>query len=493
MKFLILISLFFINSSLANHNLQINITPKDDLFDKMLTPLWNEIPYDYEISKKAYYKVLSDSVSVQINKTKINLGPKATPLFNMRIKAQNSFKLNWNLSKLNAKINAKLRFKFKKFGVSVTHDEYFIITASGINTSNTNLKLMFQNKEFKFSSISNQGFEFKNVDIEPEDGIGQVLRYIFDNVFSKNEVDRYITSAINKELKKWINDNKLINELQNSLNVALNKAQNSDIDLTELASNLRPNFSEFSFSPNIVKIQMKPTFNYKDLKVHNCATGMIQSHNKDSVQSSHSLIETMINNFATYEIWEDENLLEPLFCFGYKSYDSQGEPTGEVAESKFLGKKIRFNYWISPLTKPNYEYIPNQNILKISMNLKIKLISKKYPTINANNGFVSAKLVGTFKIEFNKNTGLNLVFQNFDLPSITGRVKVKWNRLTPSIRLPLNTVRSTIEKYINATGHEEMESINIIEPEFTFMNSLKLKIKNYVMKDSDHLIDFEIK
>jgi len=491
MKYISIIFLLMTTSVYAKHNLNIELTPKDDVFDKMLTSLWSEIPYEYELSDKSQYRILGNSVTVQLNRIKVNLGPKGMPLFNMRIKSKNNFDLNWDFSKLTTDIRAKLRFKFKKYGISVTHDEYFIVSTSGINNSKTNLDLIFKNNNFKLSSIKNSGFEFKNVEVKPQDGIGQVLKYIFDNVFSKDEVNKYITEAANKELKKWINDNKLITEVQNSMNSTLNQAQNTDIELSDIATNLRANFNKFDFSPEIIKIGMEPTFNYIGLKVHNCASGMIKDYNKDSIITSHSLIETMLNNFATYEIWEDQKLLEPIFCFGFKNYDQQGNPNGELADTNFLGKRIEFNYWVKPITKPKYEYIPQDSLVKVSMNMDIKILSSKYPILKVNNGSLTTKLIGYFKVNFDKVTGLNLVFVKFELPSITGRIKVKWNRFTPYVRLPLNLVKSSIEKYINIAANEQMESLIIVGPEFTFMNNLVLKIKGYDMSEKSHVMFFE--
>lgn len=493
MKYLSIIFLLMTTSVYAKHNFNIELTPKDDVFDKMLTSLWSEIPYNYELSEKTYFPIKGNSVTVQLNKTKINLGPKGMPLFNMRIKSENNFDLNWDLSQLTTQISAKLRFKFKKYGISVTHDEYFKVSTRGIKTSKTNLNLLFENKKFNFSLIKNSGFKFQNVDVKPQNGIGQVLRYIFENVFSKDQVNQYITEAANKELKKWINDNKLISEVQMSLNTALNKAQNTDIEISEIANYLRANFREFYFSPSVIKIGMSPTFNYENLKVHSCAEGMIKSDNKDILVTSHSLIETMINNYATYELWEDNKLIEPIFCFGFKDYDQSGNPIGEIAESKLLGKTVRFNYWVTPSTKPLYEYIPEESLVKITMNMQIKILSSKYPILKANNDLVTSKLVGHFKVEFDEVSGLNLVFEKFELPTITGRVKVKWNRFTPFVRVPLNTIRASIEKYINIAAIDQLESLVIVEPEFTFMNGLVLAIKGYNMTSTSHTISFETK
>lgn len=493
MKKALILLLLISFQAMAKNQLNIAIKTNDEIFNKAITPIWNELPYDYNFSDKTFYQVLGNTVTVQIQNTHVNLGPKSMPLFDMKIKDENNFDLTWDLTKLTSTTRAKLRFKFKKYGINVTHDEYFIITTTGIKPSITNLNLVYQNKLFDFKSIKNSGFEFSKVVIKPEDGIGQILRFIFDNIFSKNEVDKFITKSINKELKKWINDNTIISGVKRSLNKTINNMQDTQIILSDIATHFKVQFKQFKFSKELVQIGIETKFNYQNLKVHSCATGMQNDFNKDSITVTHSLVETMIKNFATYETWNEDKLLEPLFCFGYQDYDDNGEALGSEVQSRILGKNIKFNYWARPITKPAYEYLPEEKFVKLTMNLEVKISADQYPLIRADNGKLVTKLVAYFNINFNPITGLNLEFNQFELPSITGRVKVKWNRFTPFIPVPLNTIRASIEKYLNKTGINELSSINVIQPTLNLTNDLKLEISNYEMKPDAHEIIFQIK
>lgn len=485
--------LFFIvgTTAFANNTQNINfeLTANQTVLDKVLANLWHEIDYEHDITTKNDINILNDSMSFKLTQGKVILGKKPEPLFNLEIADKNQLIINWKLHNLTADAKAKIRFKFKKFGIQITHDEYFVIKASQVNNSQSELNINFNNS-FNFNIIKNTGFQFKTIDIKPQNGIGSTLRYIFDNIFSKQAVNRYITEQVNKSLQKWINKDQFIKQVELTVNNQVNELKNKVIKLNQAASHIKVNIRKFDFNQDSIFINLKPTFVYDQLKVHPCAQLMHRPYTKDYVSVPHKLIETMINNYATYEIWEEEKLIEPLFCIGYKNYDQAGNPLGEHAELSFLGKKINFKYWVAPSSAPRYTYYPQQQLIRIDLSLIIKIISENYPIIKLNGDQLRARLSAYYNLEFVPTQGLNLVFNSFDITSITGRVKVKWNRYTPSIRVPLSTIMAQLEQAINDQANDDYKVTNLFSNEINFLGDLKLLIEDYQMLKSEHKVIF---
>lgn len=495
MKYILVLSLLFssiASTAFANYKLDFELTPDKVLLEKLLSPVWDDISYDYVIADKRFYRVLGDTVTFQLTKANITLGQKPTPLFDLTLTGNNTAKLQWDFSKLKSNIKAKLRFKFKKFGVNITHDEYFIVKADQIGASHTLLNLSFKN-QLKLNLIENKGFQFTKVKVEPQNGVGSVLRYIFDNVFSKREVDKFVTEQVNKELIKWTNKQDLISNIEETLNKQLLELKETEIRLSEIANHLKIDIKSLDFSPNRFNLGISPKFSYDSLKVHPCAQLMHRPYNKDNVQASHNLIEQMINNFATFEIYDNEKLVEPLLCFGYGKYADNGDPLGEEAEFTFWGRNIKFKYWVVPSTMPKYSYIPEENLIKLNLNLLMKVKSKHYPHLKADNDQLKAKLEATYKLEFTPGVGLNLVFQNFDVTSITGRVRVKWNRFTPYVKVPLGLIMNELEIMINDQANQDYKVTNLVSDEIDFIGGVKLLLEEYKMTKDSHKIIFSAK
>lgn len=489
MKIITLLLTLISFNSFAQYKLNFDLTPDELLLEKLLIPIWQDLKYTQVIADKSFHKVLGDSVTFQLTKATIVLGQKPQPLFKLSLTGQNEARFDWDFSKLTSDIKAKLRFKFKKYGVQITHDEYFIIKANRVGPSVTKLNLNY-NQAFKFTHLENNGFEFEQVTVKPQNGVGSVLRYIFDNIFSKEEVDGFITKQVNIELKKWINKQSFIKEVEASVNNQLTKLSQTPIQISDIANHLKVDIRTFDFSTNHLNIGLNPNFVYDNLKVHPCTQLMHRPYQKDSVSASHDLIEQMINNFATYQIREDGKLLEPLLCFGYKEYAENGNPLGEEAEFSFWGRNIKFKYWVVPSTMPKYSYIIDENLIKLNLNLLMKVKSNTYPHLKADNDQLKAKLEAIYKLEFTPGQGLNLVFQNFDVTSITGRVKVKWNRFTPYVKVPLGLIMNELEVMINEQANQDYKITNLVSDELEFLGGIKLLLHDYQMGQSSHKIIF---
>lgn len=492
MKFLLLFTLLISFKLQAKNSLDFELTPDQNLLDKILEPVWEEINYTQVIADKTFYQVLGDTITFQLTKATIVLGQKPMPLFELNFSGKNEAKLKWDFSNLTTNIKAKLRFKFKKYGINVTHDEVFLINGKNLGPSMTKINLDF-NQDFKFNLIENRGFELAHVDIKPQNGVGSALRFIFDNIFSKEEVDAYITKQVNIELKKWINKQTLIKDLEKSVNKQLNELRNQSIQISDIANHFKVDITEFDFGPNNFNLALKPKFVYDNLKVHPCAQLMYKPYQKDNVTVSHNIIEQMINNYATYQIVNEGKIQEPLLCFGYKELAQNGDPLGEEAEFTFWGRNIKFKYWVVPTSMPKYSYYPDEQLIKLDLNLLMKIKSKYYPFIKADNDQVKAKLTATYKLDYSPTEGLNLVFQDFDVTSITGRVRVKWNRFTPYVKIPLGLIMNELEVMINEQANDNYKITNLFASEIEFLGGIKLFLDNYEMNEDTHKVIFRTK
>lgn len=491
MKYILSLCLcLFIGSAFSNERIEMDITAHEQLLQDVITPVWQEIPYYYVLADKTQYSVLGDSITFQMESGDITLGQKPEPLFHLSINGPNQLKFQWLFNKLTANIKAKLRFKFKMYGAQITHDEYFIIKASQIKNATSTIGIDFKN-DFSLKVLNNSGFEFTKVDVKPKDGIGNILRYIFDNIFSKDQVDAYITKQLNIELTKWANNETLLKDIGVTLNTQMAKLQEKVITLSDIANHFKIKFQKFQIDKDSLSLSILPQFDYTNLRIHSCAKEMLKPYQKDSATASFGIIEQMINNFATYERWNENKLIEPLFCFGYKEYDDENQPLGEEASFYFWNKKINFRYWIRPTSAPQYSYDPQSQIMAINFNLGIKLKSLGYyPYLKADYDQLNAQLEALYSIEYDPEIGINLVFQSFKLIGLKRRVRVKWNRFTPYVTIPLDLIRSNLEELINNEGNNNFKTTKLIDKEINFVGNTKLLIENYVMLPDGHQIQF---
>lgn len=491
----VLLTIIFLLSSLnalakTPYALDFELTSEKELLNKILKPIWKNLSYKYTIKSKETLNSIRDTITYKMEKADVLLGQKPEPLFSVSILDQDKLQLDWKFSKFEANIKAKLRFYFKMYGTRITHDEYFIIKAKGLEPSHTKLDIYFDSK-FHLNNLKNTGFKLKYVTIKPKDGIGSILRYIFDNVFSEDEVDEFITKQVNAELKAWINDKELIQSIETAVNKQIDDSSQSVIKLSEMANHLKVKLNQFQISPTTLTVGVSPSFDYKDLTVHPCAKNMLETVRKDHINASLELIEQMMLNFSTYEIWENGRLNEPLFCMGYKDYDSEGNPLGEKAEFSFLGRDVKFTYWVTPNSKPLFHYLPDEKLIQLDLDFAIKIYSEGYPHLIANRGYVKTKVSAFYRIEYNPLEGINLIFDKFDITSITGRVKVKWGRFTPYIRVPLSLIMAQLEKAMNEQGNENFKVINLISEKIDFLGEVELLIQNYEMLNNHHRIYFK--
>ena len=207
---LILLFLVFFNTAFAAHFDFKN----DPLFLKTLvSPIWNDLKYEFKIDSTDFPDEEA-VINVAIEKGKIQLGKENTALFKLIPLDQNQVKLQWNLQKFSADFTLKVRFIFKKFGVRVIHDENYRIEGKNIENALSHLRLEKKlNSPLKLKIVENKNFKLEEIELTPMHGVGQTLKWIFENILSERKVNQLISEKVNKEIEKWANNSALINEI----------------------------------------------------------------------------------------------------------------------------------------------------------------------------------------------------------------------------------------------------------------------------------------
>ena len=334
--------LFFIGSfsARAANKVEFNLDHSPEIIKNLISPIWKEIPYTHTWRNK-YYGHSDETVSVEIIQAKIKLGNKGAALVDIVPFAKNLIDLNWRLNDINIDGLIRVHFKFKKYGIKISHSEDFNLQGRQINSAKSRVNLSYFKDRLRFKIDHNKGFKFKRVSISPKNGIGKTLRWIFENVFSKNEVDQFVAEKVNSELIKWANSKNLLNDIERVINKELVEFQKNKIRLGDLSTNLLVNVIDLTVDEKSISIASDISFDNQDRKVHICAKDLVQDfvrrQNNTQVESgdvtvSHPLIENALINFSAYEIFNDQGeLIEPLFCLGYQEFDKNGEPVGKNA------------------------------------------------------------------------------------------------------------------------------------------------------------------
>jgi hypothetical protein len=484
---ILLVTLLITLNSYGN---DLSVKLKNENLNLILSSLWDEVPYEYDFSTFFDEQLGDDVISYKIRKGNVKLANAGSALFDLSFSDSDLLTLNWNLQDLEAYIELKVRFKYRSLGVQITHDEVFIIEASKVLNATSKASIEYTNNpnflQARFQDYQN--FNLESISIEPKDGIGTVLRYIFDNIFSRRQVDKFITKAVNKELNKWLQEDHLKQEIESSINKLLTQSQQHVLDMPELATSFSVDLNKFNISGE--ESSLETNFIFRDgYPKHICASEISKSEKTDlSIQASHRFIETLINNVGTKLRTLDNKDLEPLFCFGFKDYDDNGEAVGNKLKTRFLGRNINLSYWVRPLTLPKYSYDPKNQEITIDLKVDVKIKTKGYPRVMTKKN-PRLELRVSFKI-IKDDQGLKLVYSDFLAKSIKGNVKVKWGRLAPTLNLPLKTLRLAL----NSSIKKELKNQNIlILPNELETNDIyKLNLENYQLLKKGHKINFAI-
>ena len=481
------ILLFLIISiNVCASNIELSLDHNPQVIKKLLSKLWTTIPYSYEHKQEKKIIENNKNINLHLKSMKFNI-PKGSPLFNIEfLEAKNAISIPWKLEKISAQIKIKVRFKFKKFGIKITHDENFLINAKSIKNAKTRVVFALFNNKFSLKTLSNSNFKFSTLKVKPEGTVGTTLRYIFNNVLPRKSIEYLIKEKANMELNKWISKGQILKNLESFANKTLKKQKEKIIHLKQLSSKLKISVKSLMIDKSSAKLSLLNNFIGAE-NSHDCTDEIILEKNESRLEVNSSIIDKALQNYSLNR----SNNRAPLLCIGYQTYNRDGNPLGEGTEIKFLRKKISFNYWIKPITKPYFELFPSKNEIDIQSSFKIFLKSKKYPHLYLNGKSLSLKASIRLKVIQDK-LGLSLSFVSFKLESLKGRAQIKWNRFTPRINLPLQYLSKGIEKRVNSTLREKFEKTLILNRELKLNENIKMIINRYKMHKNSHQLSFKL-
>ena len=498
MKFAFLLVSLYLSlgySNASSNNISLILTDSQQNIAKLLKPLWNDLQYNYQWSNKSLGGV-ADIVKAQLVKADLRLANHGRPLFDAKTERLDNLKLQWHLDQVDLDALIKVQFQFRQYGVKITHNEYFKLNASNIKKAQSNLKIVHNSSSprssIHFDNIQHNHFEFSQVKVVARDGIGNVLRFIFDNIFSKRKVEDFLKDKINQELENWINQNELITKLQQNINNQLYRIHTSPWRPNNLPWNIYPHLDLISLNDDTIQVNSSYLIDTTQANVHSCATGMLQ---KNDMTVTSSMIENIINNLATYEVFRDGKLQEPLFCMGYKDYDDEGNPLGENATIHFLNRNIVFNYWIRPNQVPHYNYDFENDMITINLNLQVKIQGKGYPRLRAINDTLNAILSFKFKIEYIPYQGLQMKFIELNIQELLGTIKVKWFPYTPWFRIATDRIRRELEESLNKELNDNYSEIPLISEQIDISENFQILLREFDLnqKGLQFLFDLELR
>lgn len=489
--------LFFIcwtNTTLASiETVSINIKTHETLYDELVKPVWENVPYSYSIPSKGSQSNTRNTIFFKMLKADINLGTPGTPLAKIFVNEQDKVTLGWQLQNINVNSVVKVTFKFKKFGIKITHSELFKINARKISKARSAIALNFNEEQLKFNLLSNSGFQFDHVKVTPKDGVGEVLKWIFDNIFSKKQVNDYLKKEINKEISSWANNQKVIKDLEYSVNSELRKLQDLKLKIGDAATEIGITFKDFLISKDALKIDLAMLFDNSNQELHPCADEVLMPEDgTGELIISHNFVQSLLNNFTIYQIYENNELQEPLFCFGYKEFDQNGLPLGNKETIRFLKKQTTFKYWVKPLTLPMLTYDSEQKEVKAKMRVKINIEPVGYPKLYIKNDAVYANIEGLFKMEFDSINGIHLKFQDFKITNLDGKLRFKYFKGTPPIPLPKKKIKNELEKLVTKELANSHQIIKLVDPTIEINEYLSIQTLNHKLMPNAHQVFFKL-
>jgi hypothetical protein len=469
--------LFILSLSSFASSMKLETKLNNGLVDGLIKPLWKTIPYRYSFGKKP--NILSNEISYTIEKGDLLLSPNKVPLFNIEIQNDHEIGLKWNLQNATANVLVKIRFKFKQFGIQITHDEYFKADLSIINAAYSKIHVS-SGPTLQLRHLKSNNFQFERISVVARDGIGSTLRYILENVFSKREVDQLIKKAINNYMQEWINKSEVIRSAQDEINQSIHSNLQTKRDLPHLASTISFNLKKIEFDESKLLLNIEPIF-HEIYNTHECAK---EINDKGEIYISRSIFEKILDNLTVNEVIENSKITEPILCLGYK--DTQD---GEDVSLVFLNKKINFKLWLRPSEMIKYSY--QSNTVEIELNLISEIFTPQYPHIYLLGDKIYTRSTLMFNLSLTQQ-GLALKFLSLKVNSITGRAHVKWNRFVPRVRLPLNIIAKKLEGEISKSLSAQFENFVLLEREVEINSEYKAYLKTYT-NDSSFNVGFDIK
>jgi hypothetical protein len=504
MKWILIISSIFAFSANANNKVNFTLEHTPEIIENLLVPVWKEVPYIHTWKNKSN-KTSDKTLSASIVNANIKLGKKGTPLVDIAPVAKDLVDLNWKLNQLQIDGLVRIRFQYKKFGIKLSHTEDFNMKGHTIKNAKSRVSLFYDQDKLKLNIDYNKGFNFERVTVSPRNGMGKTLRWIFDNVFSKDEVDRFVTQRANNELRKWANSKEMIQDIETAVNNELDKFQKNKVSLGDLSTNIVVKVDDFSMDEAAINVKADVSFDNQDRKIHMCANELMQDlarkQRKNIVESAtvsvtHPLIEQGLINYSAYEMFDANNkLLEPLFCVGYKEFDQKGNPFGEEEVIDIGIRKLNFKYWVKPATAPEFIYHVDNNEILVGMKFALSLESKRMPMARVSNGPLIAGVLVGFSPKHDPVKGLVLQFNGLEITEISGgNLQVKWALLLPYVTINVAKYEQRIEKLLNKEINKSLDNgqLVVIDQAVDVTDNLSLELRGHELTTDTHKVQFDL-
>lgn len=504
MKWILIFTTFFSYSAFANNQVDFSFDHSPLVIEKLLTPIWKEIPYQHTWKNRA--RKSDKTISAEIVNAKLNLGKKGEPLVDVVPIASNLVDLKWRLQNIQIDGNVRVRFSYKKFGIKISHTENFNLKGYNVANAKSRVNLNFDKNKIKLGIEFNKGFKLERINVAPKNGVGKTLRWIFDNVFSKDDVDRYIRDQVNKEIASYANSKELISDIEKEVNKKFKEFQENKISLGDLSTNMIVKIIDFSLDEKSIGLSGSVAFDNEDRKVHVCASELMQDLIKrrerkqqqelGKVSVTHPLIEQGLINFSAYEMFDDQgNLLEPLFCIGYKEFDKDGNAKGESADINLGIGSIKFNYWVKPFNAPDFIYHVDNNEILVGMKFGVDLKTLGLPRARVKNGPLVAGVLVGFSPKFVSGKGLVLEFNGLEITEISGGdLQVQWVPLLPYSTIDVTRYEQRLESLLNKEIRESLDNdqLVVIDENIDVTDELKVELRGHELTKALHLVEFDL-
>lgn len=497
-------NVLFASSQNFESRVDLSLDHNPEVIEKMIEPLWTQIPYVYRWKGK---KLGQDDKTIQLEivHAKVSLGKKNQKLVTVNPIANNLLDLNWHLGNLMVDGLVRVKFQYEKFGVKISHTEHFNIDGQRIYNANSRVNLVFNQGQINLDIDYNKNFKFNKIIVAPKDGVGKTLRWIFDNVFSKGEVDRYINEKINEELRDWVNSNELISNIEKQVNDNLQKFQNMKIKIGDLTSEMIIALKEFAIDEKMFNIGASIDFDISNKSVHVCAENLVDDFKRRKSQAilergdigiSHPLIEQALINYSSFET-KDQNgdLIQPLFCFGYQEFDDKGMPLGEKANIDLGVGSVNFKYWVKPELAPVFKYDADNNNISVWMKFGIDIQGEGIPKVRVKDGPIFAEVQAKFSPNHVLGKGLVLNFVGLEIMDISGGdLQVKWFPLLPFVTIDVQKYQGKLEGILNKEIRKSLDNgtLGIIDDRIELTKALNLELKGHQMSETGHKIEFDL-
>jgi len=500
------------------YDINLSVKPRPTFYNSILNNFWSEIPNIITLRPEVLDDDASDDLTSKLEHGTISLGAPGKKLFTVTPIGENKIRIDWDLNDL--KVNMRIRVDWDAPIINSTHF-IFKVDASQIKSASTTLQVNYDevSGKFQLGSFTNSSFSFQNFHVESD---STVLNWIMDSV------DGLIHFFVNREVRQFINSEDTFNKLQGFLRKEI---KDLDLKMSDFPAKAKIKFSKFGIQEKSLNVSVKGILDNSKSEVHPCATGLIEDQrfledrkddsenfltSENSLVFSHSLIERVVLNLATYKIKKKSTgkIKQPIFCIGYKEMDEDGNGLGDQSEFDFevplalraiLFRKhanIKFNLWAKPLSKPtfNYELIENVNEEgEVLRDHRIKASIKALVTIKNTGGKKDVKfkdtkikttIEGVFRLKMVKGEGIKLEVISFKLPKLKGVLKVNINRLV-KVPVPFSLFKGVLEDLLYDEVKEDLDEDILLDEIIPFLN-MKLKLNEYDMIKDHHRIKFHI-